>query len=144
MFGRRNLWHGMFPKSFSNWIFNKYREEAWISKYSSLCTLTLHQMWIEICSTCHESTSVRMRIEDHETIQQNVEGMFNSNVILTQELETHRTKVCIMSSELLRSFSRENYARTGLHVYLKINRSYSQHCYTLPPRNLRCSFRTTR
>ena len=27
-FGRNNLWYGTFPKSFSNWTFNKNREEV--------------------------------------------------------------------------------------------------------------------
>ena len=68
-FGRRNLWHGMFPKSFSDWIFKKHREEAWISKYSYICVLTLHQMWIEGCSLCHERNFSRIRIEYQETLQ---------------------------------------------------------------------------
>ena len=69
MFGRDNLWHGMFTKSFSNWILNKHRKEAWISNHRSLCTLTLNQMWIERCSMCHERISSRILIEDHGTLQ---------------------------------------------------------------------------
>ena len=48
--------------------------------------LALHQMWIERHPICHESTSSRIRIEDHEQFQQNVECMFNSNDTFPQEL----------------------------------------------------------
>ena len=43
-FGRRNLWHGVLPKSFSTWAFNKHREESCIRKYRTLCMSELHQM----------------------------------------------------------------------------------------------------
>ena len=77
IFGRRNLCHGVFPKSFSAWMLNKYREESCRSKHSTIITLELHQMWIERCSECHESTSIRIRLEDHETLQQKAEIIFN-------------------------------------------------------------------
>ena len=32
---RRNLWHGIFPKSFSALVFNKHREKSWVTKNSS-------------------------------------------------------------------------------------------------------------
>ena len=54
-----------------------------------------------------------MRIEDHETLQQNTEWIFNSNDTLTQELEIHRGKVDVMTLELLRAFLHESYA----HAY---------------------------
>ena len=111
-FGRRNLWHGLFPKSFCTWVFNKHRKESWISKFSALCILALHKMWIERCSICHESTSSRIRIEDHETLQTNVENIFDTHETLPPELEIHRGKVESMTSELLRAFLYECYALT--------------------------------
>ena len=68
-FGRKNFWHGSFHNFFSIWIFNKYREEAWIGKFITLFVLELYQMKIERFSTCHESTSSRIRVEDYETLQ---------------------------------------------------------------------------
>ena len=67
-FGRRNLSHWMLPKSFYAWVSNKHREESWFSKHSSLHAVELHQIWIERWSTYHESTSIKIRIEDHETL----------------------------------------------------------------------------
>ena len=59
-FGRRNLWHGAFTKSFCTWIFNKHRDESWISKCSTLFTLALHQMWQKSFSTFDKSTCSKL------------------------------------------------------------------------------------
>ena len=108
-FGRRNLWHGVFFTSFSDQIFNKRREEVWISKYSSLCVLELHQMWIERCSICHESTSSRIRIEDHETLQQKIQSVYLIQMEYFHKNQKHTVEVDNMSSDLLRVFLHESY-----------------------------------
>ena len=93
-------------------MFNNDREEACVSNRSPLFTLALHQMRIKICYMCHQSTSSRIRIEDHEILQQNEGCMFTSNDILPQELETHRVNLDDMSSNLLRDFLHGSYAHT--------------------------------
>ena len=102
----------MFTKSFSDWIFNKHRVQAWISKCSSLRAFTLHEMQIERFSKCRESIFSGIQIEDHETLQQNVESIFTSNKILPQELKMHRVNVDDMSSDLLTAFLCERYAHS--------------------------------
>ena len=66
--------------------------------------VSIAPMWIERCLKCHESTSSRTLIEDHETLQQNVKSVFNSHDTLPHELETHRIKFDVITSKLLRSF----------------------------------------
>ena len=111
-FGKMNIWHGIFQKSFSDYIFYKHREETWISKNSSLCALSLNQMWIERCSTCHESTFSRARIENQESLEQKVWWAFTSNNMLPQELEVYSGNADAKFSDLLRAFSYESYAQT--------------------------------
>ena len=44
-FGRRNIWHGVFPKYFSTWVFKNHREDSWLGKYSVICMSALHKIW---------------------------------------------------------------------------------------------------
>ena len=101
IFGRENLWNEIFTKSFSTWFFRKQREEAWVAKYSSSRAVELYKMWIERYSMCYESTFSIIRIEDCETVKNNVRCVFNSNNILTQ--------VDTITSEILLAFSYEQY-----------------------------------
>ena len=112
MFDRRCICHGMLPKSFCAWDFSKCRDEAWVSKHSFLHAAEFHQMWVERCLTCHEITSSRIRIEDHETLKNNAESVFISQDVLSPELKTYQGKVGIMTSELLRAFSYESNSQT--------------------------------
>ena len=116
-FGRRNLWHDSFLKSFSTWVFNKYREEYWISTCSSLCLVSSHKTWIERCSMFHESTFSRIIIEDHETLKNNVHSVLNSLDMLPPYLETHRNNVNTIPSELLRVYSFKCYALKQDQIY---------------------------
>ena len=74
-------------------MFNKHRNEAWLSKFDALRIEALHKMLIERCETCHETTKNRIRIEVHETLMSNAKKKFNTHESLPKELETHRGKV---------------------------------------------------
>ena len=65
MFGKRNMWHSVFPNLFGKWVFNKHREDDWVFKHSNSCIVALPKMWIERCSMFHEITFSTIRIEDH-------------------------------------------------------------------------------
>ena len=111
-FGRRNLWHGAFSKSFSAWVFNKHREKDCIRKFNSPFVLALHQIWIEIFSMFHETKCSRIIIEDNETLMRSVERILDMHEALLSELEVHRGKVDAITSELLGTFLRKLYALT--------------------------------
>lgn len=92
-FGRRNLWHGIFPASLSQWIQQKHGPEAWLIKFSAQSILALHGIWIECCTISHECTTRMIRVEDHETFQSNVLTIFCICTDLPLELEQHRESV---------------------------------------------------
>ena len=77
--------------------------------------VALYKMWIERCSTFHESAFIIVRIEDHETLKNNVHCVLNSYVILPPGLEAHRDKAVTMTSEIIRTFLHEYYAVTQDH-----------------------------
>ena len=116
-FGKRNIWHGMLPKSFCACIFSKYRDEAWISKHIYSLTVELHRMWLERSLTCKEITSSRTRIRDHEIIKNNVKSVINSKDILLPELEVNLYKVGIMTSEILPAFLHECFTQSQDYEY---------------------------
>ena len=58
-FSRINLWHGIFPKFFYEWVFNKDIEDNCVS------VVALNKMCIERYSTLHEITFSTIIIEDH-------------------------------------------------------------------------------
>ena len=64
-FGKRNMWHGFFPKSLSKWILQEHRTDAWLGKFSIKYILALHATWTERCAICHERTTEMIRTEDH-------------------------------------------------------------------------------
>ena len=107
---KRNLCHGIFPVSFFKWVFCKHREDSWVSKFSTLCIVVLHKMWIEKFSMLHESKCITRRIEDHKTPHYNVREEFDSHDILPSNLKMNRDNVDYMKSKILRIFSHECYA----------------------------------
>jgi hypothetical protein len=111
-FGRRNLWHGIFSKSFSGWIYQEHRTDAWLGKFSIKCILSLHEMWIEFCTICHECTTAMIRAEYYDSLKCNVVNILETHSELPSTLEVHREKVESMSSDLLRTFLYEFYALT--------------------------------
>ena len=111
-FGRRNLWHGMFPVSLSSWILQTHRKEAWLQKFTIKCVLTLHDIWTERCTIIHESTKETIRVEDYDTLQQNVSNILHSQIDLPSTLLRFKERVPSMSTEQLRAFLYEFYAFT--------------------------------
>ena len=77
--------------------------------------VVLHKIWIERCSTFHESASSIIRIEYHETLKNNVHCAIISRRILLPDPETYRDKVDTMTSKLLSAFSREGCAWSQDH-----------------------------
>lgn len=125
-FGRRNRWHGIFPKSFSDWIFQEHRTDDWIGTFSIKHILALHTI-------CHESTTVMIRVEDHDSLKCNAFNILETHAELPSALEVYRGKVELMSSDLLRAFLCEFYAFTQDRVspsYLNIHTLSSvAHCH---------------
>ena len=108
--GRKNLWHGNFPKSLSNWILQEHRTDAWLDKFSIKCILALHEIWAECCAICHESTTEIIRAEDHESLKHDTVNVLESYAELPPAFECCREKVESMSSDQLRAFLCEFYA----------------------------------
>ena len=67
----------------------------------------LHKTWLERYVICHERTNNVIRVENHNTLRSNVLKNLDMHDELPNELETHRGKVDLMSSELLRAFLHE-------------------------------------
>ena len=69
-------------------------------------------MWLERCVICNEMTNTIIRVEDHNTLKCNVSNILEVHEELPNELETHRGKVDLMSSKLLRALSYKLYSFT--------------------------------
>ena len=111
-FSIRHLLHSVFPKSLSTLMFKKHRKDTWLVKFSVRCIIVLHKMWLERRAICHQSTNATIRVEDHNAIKSNVLNILEVHEEFLNELETHRGKVDLISSELLQAFLCEFYALT--------------------------------
>ena len=129
-FGRRNMWHGIFPVSLSSWVLQTHRKDAWLHKFSHKCVSTLHDIWTERCAIIHESTKETIRVEDHETLQHNVTHILQSQTDLSPNLLRFKDKVSIMSSEQLRAFLYEFYALTQDSESHHLLRNHTLHSTT--------------